>query len=137
MDYQTDRYDRAVQNTIEYVAYVCIQYGWISTHLHQHNWYSATACPHRTKTHCEDFKQKVDLKIAELQKGSPASNEAPADVAPAPKEEMVTISLHGYDRTVRARHIEGTVFVSVRELLEQMGYVVGWEDSKVTIQYRK
>ena len=42
MDYSDDKYDRAEANAVEYIAWVCVQYGWTSNELNQHNWYSGT-----------------------------------------------------------------------------------------------
>ena len=66
MDYSDDKYDRAEANAVEYIAWVCVQYGWTSEQLHQHNWYSGTACPHRLKDHWNTFKRKVDERITEI-----------------------------------------------------------------------
>lgn len=72
MDYSDDKYDRAEANAVEYLAWVCVQYGWTSAKLHQHNWYSGTACPHRLKDHWNTFKRKVDERIAEInENGAP------------------------------------------------------------------
>ena len=38
---------------------------------------------------------------------------------------------------MRGINKDGTVYVSVRDLLSQMGYDVGWADGKVTIEYHK
>ena len=43
----------------------------------------------------------------------------------------------GYEREVRGINKEGTVYVSVRDLLSMMGYDVGWADGKVTVEYHK
>lgn len=72
MDYGDDKYDRAEANAVEYLAWVCVQYGWTSEQLHQHNWYSDTLCPHRLKDHWNTFKRKVDERIAEInENGAP------------------------------------------------------------------
>ena len=67
MDTTSGRFDQAEANAALYIAHVCRQYGWTSAQLHQHNWYSNTACPHRTKTHWQTFLQQVDECIAELE----------------------------------------------------------------------
>ena len=72
MDTATTRFDQAEANAALYIAYVCRQYGWTSAQLHQHNWYSSTACPHRTKTHWQTFLAQVDEYIAELEGGGVA-----------------------------------------------------------------
>ena len=69
MDTTSDRFDQAEANAALYIAHVCRQYGWTSAQLHQHNWYSSTACPHRTKTHWQTFLTQVDECIAELEGG--------------------------------------------------------------------
>lgn len=69
MDTASDRFDQAEANAALYIAHVCRQYGWTSAQLHQHNWYSSTACPHRTKTHWQTFLEQVDQCIAELEGG--------------------------------------------------------------------
>lgn len=85
MDYRDDKYDRAEANAIEYIAWVCVQYGWSSENLHQHNWYSSTACPHRLKDHWNTFKRKVDERIAEINENSapthPSDNNEPSEWA--------------------------------------------------------
>lgn len=63
-------YLAAEANAVEYLAWVCVQYGWDSDNLHQHNWYSATACPHRLKGHWDSFKRKVDARIKEITEDS-------------------------------------------------------------------
>lgn len=70
MDTASDRFDQAEANAALYIAHVCRQYGWTSAQLHQHNWYSSTACPHRTKTHWQTFLKQVDECIAELEHGA-------------------------------------------------------------------
>lgn len=70
MDTTSDRFDQAEANAALYIAHVCRQYGWTSAQLHQHNWYSSTACPHRTKTHWQTFLTQVDEYIAELESGA-------------------------------------------------------------------
>ena len=72
MDTTSDRFDQAEANAALYIAHVCRQYGWTSAQLHQHNWYSNTACPHRTKTHWQTFLTQVDECIAELEGGDAA-----------------------------------------------------------------
>lgn len=72
MDTASDRFDQAEANAALYIAHVCRQYGWTSAQLHQHNWYSSTACPHRTKTHWQTFLAQVDECIAELEGGDAA-----------------------------------------------------------------
>lgn len=72
MDTASDRFDQAEANAALYIAHVCRQYGWTSAQLHQHNWYSSTACPHRTKTHWQTFLAQVDECIAELERGGGA-----------------------------------------------------------------
>lgn len=72
MDTATTRFDQAEANAALYIAHVCRQYGWTSAQLHQHNWYSSTACPHRTKTHWQTFLAQVDECIAELESGGGA-----------------------------------------------------------------
>lgn len=72
MDTATTRFDQAETNAALYIAHVCRQYGWTSAQLHQHNWYSSTACPHRTKTHWQTFLAQVDEYIAALENGGVA-----------------------------------------------------------------
>ena len=76
MDTASDRFDQAEANAALYIAHVCRQYGWTSAQLHQHNWYSSTACPHRTKTHWQTFLAQVDEYIAKLEGGGGASEGA-------------------------------------------------------------
>lgn len=72
MDTTSDRFDQAEANAALYIAHVCRQYSWTSAQLHQHNWYSSTACPHRTKTHWQTFLEQVDEYIAALEGGGGA-----------------------------------------------------------------
>lgn len=81
MDYSDDKYDRAEANAVEYLAWVCVQYGWTSANLHQHNWYSDTLCPHRLKDHWNTFKRKVDERIMEINENS--APQAPNKNAPS------------------------------------------------------
>ena len=53
------------------------------------------------------------------------------------EEGKVKVALHGYERAIRGKNEDGTVYVSVRDLLSQMGYDVGWADGKVTVEYHK
>lgn len=69
MDTASTRFAQAEANAALYIAHVCRQYGWTSAQLHQHNWYSSTACPHRTKTHWQTFLAQVDECIAALESG--------------------------------------------------------------------
>ncbi|MFP5528661.1 hypothetical protein ACLGL1_09405 [Peptococcus simiae] len=97
--------------------------------MHQHNWYASTACPHRTKSHWEEFKQKVDAKIAEIRGGV---DEQPEEVG-----QTVTVSLHGYECEIRGRNENGTTLIAIRDLLRQMGYSAEWKDGKILVEYRK
>ena len=81
MDTASDRFDQAEANAALYIAHVCRQYGWTSAQLHQHNWYSNTACPHRTKTHWQTFLQQVDECIAELEGGTSGGAGSTADAS--------------------------------------------------------
>lgn len=76
MDTASTRFDQAEANAALYIAHICRQYGWTSAQLHQHNWYSSTACPHRTKTHWQTFLAQVDECIAALESGGGASEGA-------------------------------------------------------------
>ena len=139
-DYSSDKYTQAEANAVEYIAWVCIQYGWDSSNLHQHNWYSSTACPHRLKDHWTTFCAQVDARIAEIKadaEGNPSEDSPTADTPAADDQGKVKVMLHGYEREVRGINKDGTVYVSVRDLLGQMGYDVGWADGKVTVEYRK
>lgn len=97
MDYSDDKYDRAEANAIEYLAWVCVQYGWSSENLHQHNWYSSTACPHRLKDHWNTFKRKVDERIAEINENSapthPSDNNEPSEWAADSWEKAIEMGL--------------------------------------------
>ena len=130
MDAESNRFERAEANAAEYIAHVCVQYGWTSAQLHQHNWYSATECPHRTKAHWSDFLAKVDANIAELRAQNAANPAAPAPVA------KLTIRLDGKDLQLRGENRSGTVYVSARDLLSQLGYSVSWEDGQVVAERR-
>ena len=138
MDWSSDLYDRAEANAVEYIAWVCIQYGWDSSNLHQHNWYSSTACPHRLKDHWATFCNRVDQRIAEIQANggqSTTPSETPTDPV-QDTNDSVKVSLQGKTVAVRGKNIDGTVYVSVRDLLSQMGYDIGWQDNMVTVEYK-
>ena len=138
MDYSDDKYDRAEANAVEYIAWVCVQYCWTSNELNQHNWYSGTDCPHRLKDHWTTFCSQVDARIAEIKADSDGNPSQDNPNAPTPDDQgKVKVTLHGYEREVRGINKDGTVYVSVRDLLSQMGYDVGWGDGKVTVEYKK
>ncbi len=138
MDYSDDKFDRAEENAIEYIAWVCVQYGWTSNEVNQHNWYSQTECPHRTKLHWQSFLDAIDAKIAQIKADANGHPSQPDPNQPTVDEEgKVKVALHGYERAIRGKNEDGTVYVSVRDLLSQMGYDVGWQDGKVTVEYKK
>ena len=119
---------QAEENAICYIAHVCLQYGWTSAQLHQHNWYSATECPHKTRDHWQDFLAKVDANIAELRAQASANPAAPA--APA----KIALCIDNKNTEVRGENKNGTVYVSARDLLEALGYSVSWEDGQVVAE---
>lgn len=86
MDTATTRFDQAEANAALYIAHVCRQYGWTSAQLHQHNWYSSTACPHRTKTHWQTFLAQVDECIEALEHGGGTQHEGAGSTAGANSE---------------------------------------------------
>ncbi|MED9781883.1 MAG: stalk domain-containing protein, partial [Peptococcaceae bacterium] len=120
-----DRFRRAEENAALYIAHVCVQYGWTSAQLHQHNWYSATECPHRTKTHWSDFLAKVDENIATIK--------ASGEDHPAPSVPQVTLIALGKALDVPAENRNGTVYAPVRALCEALGFDVEWKDGEVMI----
>ena len=121
-----DRFRRAEENAALYLAHVCLQYGWSSAQLHQHNWYSATDCPHRTKEHWSEFLAKVDENIRIIQQ---SAEETPADDYP-----QAQISVNGNLLDLRGKNRGGTVFVAARDLLEALGYSVRWEEGVVVVE---
>ena len=125
MDAESDRFNRAEANAAEYIAHVCLQYGWTSAQLHQHNWYSATECPHRTKAHWSDFLAKVDENIATIK--------AAGEDHPAPSVPQVTLIALGKALDVPAENRNGTVYAPVRALCEALGFDVEWKDGEVMI----
>ncbi len=120
-----DRFRRAEENAALYIAHVCVQYGWTSAQLHQHNWYSATECPHRTKTHWSEFLAKVDENIATIK--------ASSEDHPAPSVPQVTLIALGKALDVPAENRNGTVYAPVRALCEALGFDVEWKDGEVMI----
>lgn len=64
----------------------------------------------------------------------PESKPAPGEAA---EKDTVRVSLHGYPRDIRRENKDGTVYVVLRDLLEQMGYTVGWQDGVVAVEYKK
>lgn len=148
MDTASDRFDQAEANAALYIAHVCRQYGWTSAQLHQHNWYSSTACPHRTKTHWQTFLAQVDEYIAELEHGGGAgaqnegggstaganggdagSTAGTNDVAPA-----ITILCDGQPLTLRGRNENGTIYTSLRDLATALGHTVRWENGIAVVE---
>lgn len=101
MDYSDDKYDRAEANAVEYIAWVCVQYGWTSANLHQHNWYSSTACPHRLKDHWNTFKRKVDERITEI-------NENSALTPPSDKNDPSEWAKDAWDKAHELGLMDGT-----------------------------
>ena len=93
---------RAEENAALYIAHVSVQYGWTSAQLHQHNWYSATECPHSTKAHWSDFLAKVDENIATIK--------ASSEDHPAPSVPQVTLIALGKALDVPAENRNGTVY---------------------------
>ena len=101
MDYSSNNYDEAEKNAIEYLAWVCVQYGWNSENLHQHNWYSDTLCPHRLKDHWNTFIRKVDERIAEI-------NENSAQQPQADKNEPSEWAKESWDKAHELGLLDGT-----------------------------
>ena len=98
---------------------------WTSAQLHQHNWYSATECPHRTKAHWSDFLAKVDENIAAIK--------AASEDHPAPSVPQVTLIALGKALDIPAENRNGTVYAPVRALCEALGFDVEWKDGEVKI----
>lgn len=156
MDTASTRFDQAEANAALYIAHVCRQYGWTSAQLHQHNWYSSTACPHRTKTHWQTFLAQVDECIAELEGGGGASDggtqnegaeasgagstagangggagSAAGTNADAP---TITILCDGQPLTLRGRNENGTIYTSLRDLATALGHTVRWENGMAVVE---
>ena len=102
-----------------------MQYGWTSAQLHQHNWYSATECPHRTKAHWSDFLAKVDENISTIK--------AAGEDHPAPSVPQVKLIALGKALDVPAENRNGTVYAPVRALCEALGFDVEWKEGEVKI----
>ena len=122
---------QAEANAACYIAHVCIQYGWTSAQLHQHNWYSATECPHKTRNHWQDFLAKVDAQIAEIRAQASANPPAPAPVP------QITLQIAGQPLTLRGENRSGTIYVSLRDLGEALGYTVTWENGSAALINRQ
>lgn len=161
MDTATNRFDQAEANAALYIAHVCRQYGWTSAQLHQHNWYSSTACPHRTKTHWQTFLAQVDECIAELEgsesegAGSTAgagdsgtsgasggggstagANSAGAESAAGTNADAPTITIlcDGQPLTLRGHNENGTIYTSLRDLATALGHTVRWENGMAVVE---
>lgn len=155
MDTATTRFDQAEANAALYIAHVCRQYGWTSAQLHQHNWYSSTACPHRTKTHWQTFLAQVDECIAELEGGGVAgagagstagangggaseggTSDAGGGSAAGANSEGATITIlcDGQPLTLRGRNENGTIYTSLRDLATALGYTVRWENGMAVVK---
>ena len=148
MDTASDRFDQAEANAALYIAHVCRQYGWTSAQLHQHNWYSSTACPHRTKTHWQTFLAQVDEYIAALESGNvtDASGEGAESTAGASSEgagsaegmnhdaPTITILCNGQPLTLRGRNENGTIYTSLRDLATALGHTVRWENGMAVVE---
>ena len=148
MDTASDRFDQAEANAVLYIAHVCRQYGWTSAQLHQHNWYSSTACPHRTKTHWQTFLAQVDQCIAELEGGE---SEGAGSTAGAGGEDgasegggstadansggaTITILCDGQPLTLRGHNENGTIYTSLRDLATALGHTVRWENGIAVVE---
>lgn len=146
MDTATARFDQAEANAARYIAHVCRQYGWTSAQLHQHNWYSSTACPHRTKTHWQTFLTQVDEYIAELEHGGGTQHEGAGSTAGANSEgagsaagtnagtPTITILCDGQPLTLRGRNENGTIYTSLRDLATALGHTVRWENGMAVVE---
>lgn len=163
MDTTSDRFDQAEANAALYIAHVCRQYGWTSAQLHQHNWYSNTACPHRTKTHWQTFLTQVDEYIDELEGGASdgaqnegggstagagdgAQNEGAGSTAGANSEgagnaaganadaPTITILCDGQPLTLRGHNENGTIYTSLRDLATALGHTVRWENGMAVVE---
>ncbi len=164
MDTASDRFDQAEANAALYIAHVCRQYGWSSVQLHQHNWYSNTACPHRTKTHWQTFLQQVDQCIAELEggenegagstagansegsgsaagangggtSGEDGANEGAGSTAGANSDApTITILCDGQPLTLRGHNENGTIYTSLRDLATALGHIVRWENGMAVVE---
>lgn len=115
---------QAEDNAALYIAHVCIQYGWTSAQLHKHSDYSKTECPHKTREHWADFLAKIDANIAQLK--------APAEESPA-QEPRITVLINGTPTTLRGENRAGTIYVSLRDLAEALGYTVSWDGKNASI----
>ena len=151
MDTTSDRFDQAEANAALYIAYVCRQYGWTSAQLHQHNWYSSTACPHRTKTHWQTFLAQVDQHIAVLEHGASGGSSAGASDGGTSGEDgasggagsaagtnagasTITILCDGQPLTLRGRNENGTIYTSLRDLATALGHTVRWENGMAVVE---
>ena len=143
MDTTSDRFDQAEANAALYIAHVCRQYGWTSAQLHQHNWYSSTACPHRTKTHWQTFLKQVDECIAELERGenggggsTAGANSEGAESAAGTNADAPTITIlcDGQPLTLRGQNQNGTIYTSLRDLATALGHIVRWENDMAVVE---
>lgn len=162
MDSATTRFELAEANAALYIAHVCRQYGWTSAQLHQHNWYSSTACPHRTKTHWQTFLTQVDECIAALESGgvtdansggageggagdagaqhegagstAGANNEGAGDGGTGGAPPTITILCDGQPLTLRGRNENGTIYTSLRDLATALGHTVRWENGMAVVE---
>lgn len=113
---------QAEDNAALYIAHVCIQYGWTSAQLHKHSDYSATACPHKTREHWADFLAKIDANIAALTKGDTP-----------PEAPTITVHINGQPTILRGENRAGTIYTSLRDLAEALGYTVSWDGKNASI----
>lgn len=144
MDTASTRFDQAEANAALYIAHVCRQYGWTSAQLHQHNWYSSTACPHRTKTHWQTFLAQVDEYIAELERGggagagagstAGANSGGTGDGGTSGDAPTITILCDGQPLTLRGRNENGTIYTSLRDLATALGHTVRWENGMAVVE---
>lgn len=132
-DYSDDKFDRAEENAIEYIAWVCIQYGWDSNQINQHNWYSGTDCPHRTKTHWQSFLNRIDAKIKELTQDSNATNSDAKGESGMTREEvqaMIDNAIKKYNTLDELPFGRDTI-----QSLLNKGYLVGEGEGKLGLTY--
>lgn len=60
-DYGSNKFDKAQENAIEYVANLCRQYGWTIDNIRGHRDFSSKNCPHRTDLNW--FKEQVGKRL--------------------------------------------------------------------------
>jgi len=86
----------------------------------------------------KDKRNEMAKALAEgISKYLGSSSPGPAPVDPKGKTQTVPFNLMGRTVQIEGQIINGTTFAAARQLLEELGYKVGWDENTRTIVVRK